>query len=224
MQAPVDSGQPAKIHALPPHVEDVAPAEYELTPDLCIIGRRKTCQIVVNLAPVSRSHAWIEISEHGPRYILYDNRSTNGTFVNGLRIDKPHVLSHDDEIGLGSVVPILHFLDPDQTSVAESWFWHNDRVMAFYFKQQKIQLPPSEYQLLLHLYRHANSVCTRASCAEAIWQKKYDSDSDDDRLNQSVANLRKALQNTDPTLANLLSTQRGYGYMLDLSQLARLSG
>src|SRR5262245_44609725 len=80
--------------------EDVQPMEYTLEAELTTIGRSRTCDIVVPQNLVSRLHAKIE--RVGPRYMLRDAGSANGTFVNGRRLYESHLLAHDDLIGLGS--------------------------------------------------------------------------------------------------------------------------
>jgi pSer/pThr/pTyr-binding forkhead associated (FHA) protein len=42
-------------------------------------------------------------------YVLRDNRSANGTYVNGRRLREGHVLRDRDEIGLGTAVASLRF-------------------------------------------------------------------------------------------------------------------
>src|SRR5262245_55071973 len=94
--------QPAQIVAL--H-EDVRPDEYLLVDATCLIGRAAGCHIIVGQREVSRLHARIERA--GPRYTLSDAGSANGTYINGHRIGGPHLLEHDDLIGLGSASPLL---------------------------------------------------------------------------------------------------------------------
>ncbi|RMD74991.1 MAG: FHA domain-containing protein [Lentisphaerae bacterium] len=48
------------------------------------IGRSNDCEIKVSLNNISRIHA--RIYEKKGEYVLEDLRSTNGTFVNGVRI------------------------------------------------------------------------------------------------------------------------------------------
>ena len=64
------------------------------------IGRSRNCDVVVSDPNVSREHA--EIRPRGGSWVLTDLGSTNGSSVNGRRIDRPEVLKPGDEIALGS--------------------------------------------------------------------------------------------------------------------------
>ena len=115
-QEPRGAGdQPARLRAL---VAAVAPSELVLAKQAYVVGRHSSCDIVVAATIVSRVHAKIE--PHGPRYLLQDAGSRNGTFVNGRRIDEPHLLTHDDQIGFGSAESVLCFFDPDPTALSKS--------------------------------------------------------------------------------------------------------
>jgi len=66
--------------------------------DMVTIGRAHSNTLVLDDAPVSRTHAKIECGTG--RYVLSDCGSKNGTFVNGKRI-QGHVLAAGDEILIG---------------------------------------------------------------------------------------------------------------------------
>lgn len=63
------------------------------------IGRDPTNDVVLPSPNVSRFHAQVE--RVGQRYRLTDLRSSNGTFVNGERIDGPYWLKSSDTIRIG---------------------------------------------------------------------------------------------------------------------------
>ncbi len=65
------------------------------------IGREAGCDLVIPESQVSRVHA--EIRYQGGKYVLYD-LSTNGTWVNGRRMSRAHVLSRGDSIKVGEQV------------------------------------------------------------------------------------------------------------------------
>jgi phosphoserine phosphatase RsbU/P len=91
------------------------------------VGRSEDCLLVLSHPQVSREHARIEWD--GSNYILRDQNSRHGTFVNGARITKT-ILRAGDSITLGSRQSVLVFKDGDeeesQTLLAQlSKSWSN---------------------------------------------------------------------------------------------------
>ncbi|HTS90282.1 MAG TPA: FHA domain-containing protein [Gemmatimonadales bacterium] len=72
--------------------------EYTIGSTPLVIGREAGCDIVVPNKDVSRRHAEIFVSPQG--YVLVDS-STNGTFVNGERIEAQRLLARADVIKIG---------------------------------------------------------------------------------------------------------------------------
>jgi hypothetical protein len=71
----------------------------ELSAERVVIGRSRECEARVPDPNVSRKHA--EIREQGDRWILVDLGSTNGTLLNGRKIDREQ-LTDGDVITVGS--------------------------------------------------------------------------------------------------------------------------
>jgi predicted component of type VI protein secretion system len=65
-----------------------------------VLGRSRQCDIVLNDPNVSREHA--EIRPRGGSWVLSDLGSTNGSVLNGRRIDGSEVIRPGDEIELGT--------------------------------------------------------------------------------------------------------------------------
>jgi len=84
-----------------------------------VIGRIPGCDQVIDLPMISSRHA--SLFREGVRILIEDLRSSNGTFVNGTRIEGPVVLNSGDEVGLGS-----HLV----TLAADSWTQANVIQMA----------------------------------------------------------------------------------------------
>jgi phosphoserine phosphatase RsbU/P len=83
---------------------------HELTEGETIIGRHPDCQIVVGNSQVSRRHA--QITGASGTYIITDLESTNGTYVNGVRVTE-YILKDADRIELGKDrIPLLFTADP----------------------------------------------------------------------------------------------------------------
>lgn len=195
--------------------ETVRPAEFVLKSDVCTIGRSSMCDIVlVEQKTVSRLHAKIE--REGPRYVLSDTNSANGTFVNERRIHEPYLLQDEDVIGLGTAQAMLRFSDPDPTDIVGGRLHYDARSMRFFLDQDHLDLTPYEFRLLHHLYQHITDVCTRESCAEAVWDRAYEPGPDDEGLDRMVGNIRRKLRQLDSELdpAAMLTTRRGLGFEL----------
>lgn len=64
-------------------------------------GRAESNTVVLRDTKISRQHA--EIQKQGGEYVIVDLNSSNGTFVNGQRIEE-YVLSNGDEIQMGDFV------------------------------------------------------------------------------------------------------------------------
>jgi DNA-binding response OmpR family regulator len=191
--------------------DDVAPAELPLSGAEHSIGRSALCDIVINRQTVSRLHA--RVVREGPRHLLHDAGSANGTFVNGVPIAGPHLLSNRDTIGLGAAGNLLRYVDPDPTVVPTSRLRLDERAQIFYLGAQPLELTPSQQRLLTHLFRHLGELVTREACAEAIWGRDYDPGLDSEALDRAISNLRGALRRAGQA-ADLLQTRRGLGYVL----------
>lgn len=64
------------------------------------LGRSRECDIVVDDANVSRRHA--ELRPRGSAWVLSDLGSTNGTRLNGHRIERSEVVEAGDQIEVGA--------------------------------------------------------------------------------------------------------------------------
>jgi len=71
-----------------------------ISPAGATIGRSRQADVVVNDPNVSREHA--EIRPRGGSWVITDLGSTNGSQLNGRRIDASEVLRSGDEIELGA--------------------------------------------------------------------------------------------------------------------------
>jgi pSer/pThr/pTyr-binding forkhead associated (FHA) protein len=67
-----------------------------------VIGRHHSCQLSVRCDDVSRRHA--EVRSEGSHFEIEDLSSTNGTFVNGEKIEGARALMPGDRIEIGSIL------------------------------------------------------------------------------------------------------------------------
>ncbi|MCS6861520.1 MAG: ATP-binding cassette domain-containing protein, partial [Abditibacteriales bacterium] len=84
-------GTADKPEACPTRVVALAP---RLT-----VGRDATCDIVLDFPYVSRWHCQVRQTPQG--YLLEDLQSTNGTFLNGVRVMQPALLAQGDVVQIG---------------------------------------------------------------------------------------------------------------------------
>ena len=68
------------------HVRSEVNEKYPIHGDNVMVGRDRTCAIVLSHPAVSRRHARITLSGQAP--VLEDLKSANGTYVNNTRVDK----------------------------------------------------------------------------------------------------------------------------------------
>ncbi len=76
--------------------------EYPLDKPEIVIGRAPTSDILLSKDKLtSRRHAIVRFESN--QYLLHDEHSANGTFVNGQQIDEtsPYVLKDGDHVGIG---------------------------------------------------------------------------------------------------------------------------
>ena len=66
------------------------------------VGRSRQCDVVLSDPNVSRQHA--EIRPRGGSWVLTDLGSTNGSRINGRRVERSDVIRQGDEIELGATV------------------------------------------------------------------------------------------------------------------------
>ncbi|NWG75193.1 MAG: FHA domain-containing protein [Rubrivivax sp.] len=183
---------PSMLLAFSGKEDIVQPAKFFLINEVSTIGRSPQCDIVVDSKAVSRLHAKIE--RDGLRYLLSDVHSANGTFVNGRRLREPHVLQDEDQIGLSKPAPLLLFIDADPTEFISGQLRYDEHSLTFSLDKKPLELTPAQFRLLFHLYQHVGDVCTRESCAEALWGRDYDPGLDAEALDRAISNLRQKLR------------------------------
>jgi DNA-binding response OmpR family regulator len=83
--------------------------------------------------------------------------------------------------------------------------------MTFFLNEKPVDLAPTQFYLLDHLFRHAGCICTWESCAEAIWGQDYDPCFDALTLDRAMNRLRSDLRQVNPAV-HLIETCLGLGY------------
>jgi len=70
------------------------------------IGRDSTNTVAINDAEVSRRHARMEL--RGSAYVIQDLGSTNGTFINGIRVSGLQALNPGDTVAFGEGIVLTY--------------------------------------------------------------------------------------------------------------------
>lgn len=99
-----DSAEPASTAQIVMIAGEEAGATFTLTATTSI-GRAESSTIRINDSRVSRQHS--RIQRHGEEYIIVDLHSSNGTYVNGQKIDE-YVLAPGDEVQIGDTILQFH--------------------------------------------------------------------------------------------------------------------
>src|SRR5947209_2978266 len=95
----------------------VPPFRHRLTDDTSSVGRASDCTIPIKDRYLSRKHA--EFASVDGSWIVRDCGSANGTFINGVRVEKDRPLRSGDRIRIG-----------DTDILFETPEHHTDRVLA----------------------------------------------------------------------------------------------
>jgi DNA-binding response OmpR family regulator len=200
--------QPPTLIALD---EEVKPKMLEMDCDVVIIGRVKgMCQVVIPKPQVSRIHATIERQD--VYCYIQDANSSNGTFVNGLRIRERHLLKDQDELGFGPGPALLRFEDMETTAQVVPLLVYDPQKMKFFVNKKPIKLTPNQFRFFYHLYQHLGELCVHKECAEAVWEREYDPIHDKDGLHKLANEIRKKLGEAK----HILHSQHGMGYIIEL--------
>jgi len=90
---------------------------FELITDKCVIGRDPNSDIVIEDIEISKNH--LTITRKGSTFLVEDQNSTNGTFLNGKKLKKPTTIKNGDLISLGKN-QVLEFVYEKTNEIPES--------------------------------------------------------------------------------------------------------
>jgi pSer/pThr/pTyr-binding forkhead associated (FHA) protein len=195
---------------LSPYLRDPSGKEHELEQGLTRIGRDAENEIVVVSKRASREHA--HILRDGRRTSVEDKNSTNGTYLNGERLQGKAFLRDGDKIAIGEVNFIFH--DPE-TTTRETPFPELDVNLTageVRINRQLVTLSPKEFALLGYLHQNRGKVCSKDEIGRSVWVE-YQTGIYDYQIENLVRRLRTKIE-VDPNAPQLLITLRGLGYKL----------
>jgi pSer/pThr/pTyr-binding forkhead associated (FHA) protein len=99
-ESKIASVDPAKFY-LVVHMPGQRATARQISSGQTLVGRNEDCQIQLSSTTISRYHCEISITPKG--VFVRDHDSTNGTFVNGEKIDQLTQLQPGDRISIGDV-------------------------------------------------------------------------------------------------------------------------
>ena len=193
-----------------PYVTDESGQEHTLDVNPTRIGRGVENEIVIVSKLSSRDHALIR--REGRRSFIEDLGSTNGTFLNGERVQGSIPLRDGDQLIIGGLKFSFH--DPEMTS-RETPFPELDVNLAageVRLNRRQVQLSPKEFALLAFLHQNLGRVCSKDEIGRSVWAE-YQEGIFDYQIENLVRRLRSKIE-TDPNAPQLLLTVRGLGYKL----------
>lgn len=200
--------------------QDASPAQIEWAKPILTIGRDSANDIVIDHPLASRRHARLEYDGSG--YCVRDLDSTNGTYINGDRIEGACALHNQDRIWVADTEII--FNDPEATQKGplpieilkrvrgDELLRVDSRAKEVYIQGQLIDPPLTvkEFQLLELLYTHKSQVISKDEIAKHVWDYEvYDYNA----IDALVYRLRQRIE-IDPSNPRFLVTVRGFGYKL----------
>ena len=193
-----------------PYLSDPTGQEHPLQNVVSRMGRAVENEIVILDKRSSREHALIR--REGRKSILEDMGSTNGTYLNGERLQQAVQLRDGDQIRVGDVAFTFH--DPDGTSVETPFpeLEVNLEVAEVRVDRRLVQLSSKEFALLAYLYENRGKVCSKDEIEQVVWSE-YQEGIFDYQIENLVRRLRTKIE-SDPNAPQLLVTMRGLGYKL----------
>jgi pSer/pThr/pTyr-binding forkhead associated (FHA) protein len=193
---------------------------HPLVSEITALGRQPDNHVVLDEPVVSRKHAVIEETDAG--YYLRDLGSTNGTFVNGLRVEQDYVLQHGDVIRLGggSGLSFQHIgartLKLSAVGASSQAIVVDKRARHVYVRGQLLEpaMARKEFDLLMLLDSRRGEAISRDEIASNVWPERTDGDVGDHEIEQCVHRVRNRIEE-DTSRPIYLITMRGFGYKLN---------
>ncbi len=193
-----------------PYLTDPSGQEHALEKELTRLGRAVENEIVITNRLASREHA--HLRRVGRQTFLEDQHSTNGSFLNGERLQGAARLRDGDQLTIGGVDFLFH--DPEMTQCETPFPQLEVNLPAGEVRLNRsvVPLSPKEFALLAFLYTRRGTVCSKDEIGRAVWAE-YQAGVFDYQIENLVRRLRTRIE-TDPNAPQLLLTLRGLGYKL----------
>lgn len=177
---------------------------------ITLLGRSPDCHVVIPDPRASRHHA--ELRREQGEVRLRDLDSTNGTRLNGQRVEVSTQLHDGDVIEIASAH--FTFRDPDAT-LDEAHFPHlvvDETSGEVWVDRRPVSLSAKQYALLALLWGRRGAVHSKDEIVQAVWPECVGAVYDY-QIESLVKRLRAKIE-PDPSHPTLLLTVRGRGYKL----------
>src|SRR4051812_847327 len=150
-----------------PYLTDESGQEHTLEASPTRIGRGIENEIVIVSKLFLREHAVIH--REGRRSNIEDMGSTNGTFLNGERVQGSIPLRDGDQLVIGGLKFTFH--DPEMTSRETPFPELDVNISAgeVRLNRRLVQLSPKEFALLAFLRENLGRVCSKDEIGRAVW-------------------------------------------------------
>jgi hypothetical protein len=188
--------------------------EWSIEDEVTFLGRHEGCQVVLLDREVSRKHA--QIRQDGIHFVLVDMGSTNGTLVNGVRIEGARRLKDGDEIIIAPRFK-LRFVDGEATVAAQGrqrGLRIDGIAKSVYVAGTLLEPPlaPNQFSLLELLMRQHGKVYTRDEISGVCYPDAGGGVSDQ-AIDGVVRRLRTRLAEIDPD-TTYVEAVRGHGFRM----------
>lgn len=192
------------------------PHHWLIEKELTTLGRWPDNDIVLPDRLVSRHHALVR--RVGSQFQLVDCQSTNGTFVNGVRIERDYTLQDGDRIQIAPHFQ-LRFIDSASTApVTEgTHFWAleiDEEERRVTIGEEEVELSVAQYSLLDFLKKNEGRVVSRPEIVGQVWADEEAAGITNQAIDALVRRLRERLAKID-TEHQYIQTVRGHGFKFE---------
>jgi DNA-binding winged helix-turn-helix (wHTH) protein/pSer/pThr/pTyr-binding forkhead associated (FHA) protein len=204
----------------------------EIEGDKTVIGRGAQSDVVLNDTVASRQHAEIyrRAAEGGDEYFIKDLMSTNGTYLNEMRLVAQERLRDGDKIKIGGHILKFALMDEvelralhkSQSSMGDIKVKGatSEELLCFppfhipadvdllYKDEEVVPLEPQAVRVLRYLAENHGRVVTKDELLEAVWPDVFTTDG---VLKKAISQARRALSD-DIKEARFIETYHRRGY------------
>ena len=195
---------------------------WPLDRDRLSIGRSPDCDVVLPERAVSREHAVIERRKEG--FVLVDNGSKNGTYVNGEAVVSPCLLQDGDEIQIalrfrltfvdaGATAPLTADL-PKAAVTPGLRLDETRRTVEIHGRVLDPPLSIAQFRLLNALVTADSAVIDREAVVRAVWPDAESAGVTEQAIDALVRRLRERLAELEPNHQYIV-TVRGHGFRFE---------